>query len=174
MENKDEKSLVSPGSLSRMYALSHFDDFFKDIHDTFWKRFDDMMDRWDLDMHAFKSLQPKSSFPKVNVVEKEDSYDIEIAVAGFDREDVELELKDNALMIKADKTEEKCEGDPDDEECKKYLAREIASRSFRRTIVFPAEVNAEDVSANYKNGIISCRVGKMLDTKPSNIKINIE
>ena len=172
MENKDEKSLVStPGSLSRMYALSQFDNFFKEIHDSFWQRFDAMFDKWDLDMKVFEELQPKGGFPKVNVVESDKSYDVEIAVAGFDKDDVELELKDNALFIKADKREEVCDGD--DAECKKYLTKEIASRSFRRTIVFPAEVNADNVSAKYENGIISCKIGKVEEEKPSSTKIDI-
>jgi HSP20 family protein len=171
--NNDEKSLVDPGSMSRMYALSQFDDFFKDIHDHFWKRFDNIFENWNLDMKAFDQLQPKSSFPKVNVVESEKSYDIEIAVAGFDKDDIELELKDNALFIKADKKEEKCDGE-DSAECKKYLTREIASRSFRRTIVFPAEINPDDISAKYENGLISCKVGKTLEELPSSIKISIE
>ena len=173
MDKKDEKSLVSSGSpMSRMYALSQFDNFFKEIHDSFWSRFDNLFDKWDLDMQAFDQLQPKGSLPKVNVVDNEKSYDVEIAVAGFDKDDVELELKDNALFIKADKREEKCDGD--DEECKNYLTREIASRSFRRMIVFPAEVNVDDISAGYENGIISCKIGKAQEELPSSVKISIE
>lgn len=170
--DKDEKSLVTPGSLSRMYALSQFDSFFKEIHDSFWKKFDALFENWDLDMKAFDVLQPKGSFPKINISEDASGYDVDIAVAGFDKEDVELELKDNALFIKADKKEEKC--DEGDEECKKYLTREIASRSFRRTIVFPAEINVDEISAKYSNGIIKCRIGKMELPKPDSVRIEIE
>lgn len=172
MEKNDEKSLVTPGSMSRMYALSQFDNFFKEIHDHFWTRFDNLFEKWDLDMKVFDQLQPKGSFPKVNVVETEKSYDIEIAVAGFDKDDIKLELKDNALFIKADKKEEKCEGK--DETCKRYLVKEIASRSFRRTVVFPFEINPNAITAKYENGIISCIIGKVLEEQPSSIKIEIE
>jgi HSP20 family protein len=172
MDNKDEKSLVDSGSLGRMYALSQFDNFFKEIHDSFWKRFDNLFENWDLNMQAFDSLQPKGGFPKVNVIESEKSYDVEIAVAGFDKDDVELELKDNALFIKADKHVEKCDGD--DEECKTYLTKEIASRSFRRTVVFPGEINVDDISASYENGIITCKIGKAEIDLPSSIKIDIK
>ena len=172
MKNNDEKSLVTPGSLSRMYALSRFDDFFKEIHDSFWQRFDNIFEDWNLDMKVFDQLQPKGGFPKVNVIDNEKSYDVEIAVAGFDKDDVALELKDNALFIKADKHEEKC--DCENEECKKYLTKEIASRSFRRTVVFPAEVNVDDISASYENGIISCKIGKALEELPSSVKIEIK
>lgn len=170
MENKDEKSLVDSGSLSRMYALSQFDDFFKEVHDHFWHRFDAMFEKWDLDMKVFDQLQPKSAFPKVNVLDNPTNYEIEIAVAGFDKDDVELELKDNTLFIKADKKEE-C---TNEDECKKYLAREIAHRSFRRVINFPAEINSGDISAKYENGIISCTIGKMEAVKPDSIKIEVK
>jgi HSP20 family protein len=158
--------------MSRLFALNRFDKFFEDSFAPLFKRFDDIWKDWDLSMEAFDKLQPKGSFPKVNVIEKEGSYDVEIAVAGFDKDDVSLELKDNALMIKADKhVETPCE---DEEECSKYLTREIAHRSFRRTVVFPSEVNTEDISAKYENGIITCCIGKLEEDKPTNIKIDIE
>jgi len=165
---KDEKSLVKSDPMGRLFALNRLDNIFKEVFDPFFERFDSLWRDWDLSMNAFDQLQPKSSFPKVNVIEKEDSYDIEIAVAGFDKDDVELELKDNAMLIKADKKEER------ESEDKKYLTKEIASRSFRRTVVFPSEINADDVSAKYENGIIKCRVGKVEEDKPSSVKIEVE
>lgn len=170
--SKDEKSLTKSDSMGRLLALNRLDNIFKDVFDPFFERFDSLWRDWDLSMNAFDQLQPKSSFPKVNVIEKEDSYDIEIAVAGFDKDDVELELKDNAMLIKADK-KEKHESE-DAKSGVKYLTKEIAARSFRRTVVFPSEINSDDVSAKYENGIIKCRVGKVEEDKPSSVKIEVE
>ena len=175
MTKKDEKSLAKSDPMGRLFALNRFDDFFNEVQSSMLRRFDDLWANWDVGFGAFEKLQPRSSFPKINVIEKEDSYDVEIAVAGFDREDVNLELKDNTLLIKADKTEEKCcDDDSCDDDCKNYLTREIASRSFRRAVIFPAEVNAEDVSAKYDNGIIICRVGKVEEDKPCCVQIDID
>jgi len=160
--SKDEKNLTTSDPMGRMYALRRFDDIFNSFLDNFWGD-------WSLSMKAFEELQPKASFPKVNVIDNPDNYDVEIAVAGFSKDDIELELKDNTLFIKADKKEE-CEG----EDCKKYLAREIAHRSFRRVINFPAEINSEDISAKYEDGIIKCTIGKMAAVKPDSVKIELK
>jgi HSP20 family protein len=109
------------GSLSNMFYLSRLDDVFR----KFDRVFDDMWGNWGFDMKVFEDLQPKGGFPKMNVIDNDDSYQIDIAVAGFNKEDIKLELKDNALFVAADK-EETCESD----DCKKYLRKEIASRSF--------------------------------------------
>lgn len=165
---KDEKSLVNSDSMGGMTGLSRLDDVFKEVFDPFWRRFDSLFNSWDLNMETFEKLQPKSSFPKVNVIDNATSYEVEIAIAGFDKDDVELELKDNALLIKADRKEEQSQED------KRYLRREIAQRSFRRCVVFPSEVDAENISAKYNDGIIKCSIGKIEPEQPEKIKISVE
>lgn len=108
----------------------------------------------------------RSTFPKVNVSETDEDYTVDIAVAGFDKDDVDLELKDNALFIDAKKKEEK--------DSKKYLRREISFRSFSRMIRFPDTVTSE-VTASYKDGLINVNIKKEIK-KPEEsggIKINI-
>lgn len=108
----------------------------------------------------------RSTFPKVNVSETDEDYTVDIAVAGFDKDDVNLELKDNTLFINAKKKEEK--------DSKKYLRREISFRSFSRMIRFPDTVTSE-VTASYKDGLINVNIKKEIK-KPEEsggIKINI-
>lgn len=82
-------------------------------------------------------LQPfnKANFPKINVAETDNDYTIEIAVAGFDKEDVKPELVYNDLTTSTEKQEET------KEETKEYLQREISSRSFKRVVRFPCDVD---------------------------------
>lgn len=172
IEKKDKQEITpaTPDSLNRMFALRRFDDLFTEVHDLFWDRFDKMFEDWDLNMKIFDQLQPKGSFPKVNVIDNEKNYTVEIAVAGFNKDDVQLELKDNALLIKADQSNECKDGD----DCKNYLRREIAHRSFRRVISFPAEIDSEAVDAKYDSGIITITVGKVVEEKPESVKIEIK
>lgn len=117
---------------------------------------------------VFDDLQTNGSFPKINVSETETSYGIEIAIAGFNKDDVKLELKENTLLISAEKKEEK------EEEEKNYLRREISSRSFSRAVRFPCKVTS-NVTANYRDGIINVDIAK--DIKKDGdcgIKINID
>lgn len=146
-----------PDSLSRFFGASRFEDIF----DNFWKD-------WTLDMRAFADLQPKSSFPKINVVETDEEYEVEIALAGFDKDDLSLELKDNCLLIKADKKEESEDKD------KKFLMREISSRSFRRMLKFPVKVDSDKIDCSFENGIVNCIIGKEDIEKDDLVKIKID
>jgi HSP20 family protein len=145
-----------------MNALSGLGNDIYSVFDNLWKNFD-------LDARSFSDLQPKTKFPKINVAETDDKYEIEIALAGFDKDDVELELKDNCLCVKADKQEEVKEED------KKYLVREISSRSFRRALQFPKKVLTDDVDCNFKDGIITCILKKEQEKEDDDtVKIQIQ
>jgi len=104
-------------------------------------------------MRVFDDIQSNTSFPKVNVSETDEDYGVEIAIAGFDKNDVKLELKDNTLFISADKKEEL------ENESKNYVRKEISSRSFQRALRFPCKVT-DNVSAEYKDGIIHVNIAK--------------
>lgn len=121
------------------------------------------------EVSVVEDFQTGPNFPKVNIIENDDSYEVEIAVTGFDKDDVSLELKDNNLVIKAEKKKK------DNEETdQKYLMKEIAQRSFRRVFRFPIKIDTENIKCSYENGIISCVIGKMKPNEPEIIKIDIE
>lgn len=118
---------------------------------------------------AFNELQIGSTFPKVNVFETEKGYTVKAAVAGFGKEDVNLELKNNFLVISADKKEEISEEDMD------CLRREISSRSFRRVVRFPKKINSDTANASYNDGIISITIDKLVeDSDDGSTTINID
>lgn len=159
--NKRDLIFRPSSPMSRLFKLNRFDDMFKE--------FDSLFGDWDLDMKLFTDMQPKTAFPKINVIETETSYEVEVALAGFDKEDIEIELKENCLCVKADKKEE------DSEQDKKYLMKEISSRSFRRALNFPIKLVTDDIECNHKDGIIKCVLKKDIPDEPkdSTIKIKI-
>jgi len=114
----------------------------------------DFLDDRSVSITLFEDLQPKGSFPKINVSEDENEYNVEIAVAGFGKEDVKLELKEGVLLISAEKKEEEDESD------KKHLRREISYRSFQRAVKFPERIDMERVEAEYKDGLIQVNIAK--------------
>lgn len=155
------KDLVtwSRSPMRRLHTLNRFSNIF-----DFFKEFDSFSDNWDLDMKTFTDMQPKANFPKVNVSETDDAYEVEIALAGFNKEDISMELKDNCLCVKADKQLESSE------EHKKYLMREISSRSFRRALNFPVKIMTDEVSCVHEDGIVRCILRK---EPPKKIEDNI-
>jgi HSP20 family protein len=170
-KRKDLTIRQNPGSrLSRMFDFGRFHDMIDNWEEAFWN---DVAPWgwWTADV--FKQIQPgssKTSFPKVNVLDKEDSYLVEIAVAGFEKDDVSLELKDNCLFISAEKEEEV------EDEKGSYVMKEIASRSFRRVVRLPKEVDQRKIECNYKDGVVKCFIGKKgvdkQEEKPLKIEIS--
>jgi HSP20 family protein len=152
-----KESLLPSLSLWGKPALRRFRSDLDTLVEEF---FNDFLGSRNLPASVFEDLQPKGSFPKINVSENDDGYNVEIAVAGFGKDDVKLELKDNTLMISAEKKEEEEESDT------KILRREISYRSFQRAVRFPCEVDANKAEAGYKDGIISFKIEKKREEDP--------
>lgn len=160
---KKDLTIYSGSPLSELFRVSRFGDMLKNF-DSLWKN-------WDYDMQIFTDLQPKTAFPKVNVAETDDLYEIEVALAGFEKEDINMELKDNCLYIMADKKEETLNENYD----KKYLMKEISSRSFRRALNLPKKVEEDSVECSFKDGTVKCILKKEeTKVKDSAVKILIK
>ena len=84
--------------------------------------FNRLVERWEEGFDGFHEY-PASNIKKVN----DDHYRIEIAVAGFDREDLHVELTDETLVVTGSKKEETKEEKED------YLQRGIKARSFQQS-----------------------------------------
>jgi HSP20 family protein len=145
---KKDLTLYSGSPVSRLNQLSRFSDIFDE--------FDRLWNSWNLPMRAFSDLQPKTAFPKINVAETDDSFEVEVALAGFDKEDINMELKDNCLCIMADKKEEVSKED----KSRNYLMKEISSRSFRRALNLPKKVVTDEITCTHKDGVITCVLKK--------------
>ena len=153
MSEKEESLLPS---LS-LWSKPVFKRFRKDMDDLLECFFKDTFDNRSLNISLFDDIQTTASFPKVNVSETDTDYTVDIAVAGFGKDDVRLEMKDDVLFISADKKEESESKD------KNYIRKEISSRSFHRIVKFPCNVNTDKAEADYKDGIISVKIAKELE-----------
>lgn len=111
-----------------------------------------------------------SSLPAVNVKENDSSYNLEVSVPGMDKKDFKIELKNNMLIIsgkKEEKHEEKNENG-------KYVRKEFGFHSFTRSFTLPEDsVDAENISASYKEGILYLEIPKKEKEKPKSKEISI-
>jgi len=107
------------------------------------------------------------SVPATNIVENEDSFELELAVPGLNKEDFRIDIENNTLTISSEKKEEK------EVKEKNYTRKEFAHGSFSRSFVLPKSVNTEKISAEYKNGILVMNIPKKEEEKAS-IKRQIE
>jgi molecular chaperone IbpA len=124
--------------------------------------FEKIFDR--LSRIAEDNIPPQNSYPPYNIHRKgDDKFDIEIAVAGFSQEDLDIEYKDNELTI---------EGKKKEEEQTDYVHKGIANRGFRK--VWHIEDHTEVIDAKLKNGLLKVSLEKIVpeELKPKKIKIN--
>ena len=99
--------------------------------------------------------------PALNIVENEESYGIELAAPGFEKQDFNIHVENNQLIISVEKSEEKAEDNA------KYTVREFSASSFKRTFNLPENLVDEDaINANYVNGVLKVLLPKREEAKP--------
>ena len=108
-----------------------------------------------------------SRLMKTDVRETEKTYELDIDLPGFKKDEIQMELKDGVLTVSAAKGLDK------DEEDKKgnYIRKERYAGSMSRSFYVGKYVTVEDVHPKYENGILSFSVPKE-EAKPVEEKKN--
>ena len=108
-----------------------------------------------------------STFPPHNIIKSdENKYVVELAVAGFAKDEIEISLQDGSLTIKG----EKKENTPDIQ----YLHRGIGTRSFSKVITIADTIEVK--GAEIKDGILRVGLENIIPEhkKPRKIEISNE
>lgn len=99
-----------------------------------------------------------SKTPSVNISEKDNGFEVELATPGLKKEDFSISIEKDILTISAEKKEEK------EVEDKKYSKREFNYTSFSRSFTLPENIDEESIDAKYENGILSISLTKKENT----------
>ena len=109
--------------------------------------------------------QLSTNYPPYNVVKyDEDNYEIQIAVAGFGKDEVSVEVDQNQLIIKGEHTDEQAEGTV-------YLHRGLAARNFVRTWTLADHMEVR--GAETKDGMLSIKLQRIIPEALKPRKIDI-
>ncbi len=93
---------------------------------------------------------------KTDVRETENSYELDVDLPGFKKEDVNVELKDGYLTIAASKSLDKDEKDQKG----RYIRQERYAGSMSRSFYVGEDVQPSEISAKFENGILQLSVPK--------------
>ena len=105
----------------------------------------------------------------MNVKESEDHFDIELAIPGFSKDEIEISLEKDLLRVWAHKTKEFV-----DENAEGYTRKEFSYDEFERKIQLPSTVNPDKaIKAHYEHGILKLNLMK-LDVSKEPIKKRIK
>jgi len=102
----------------------------------------------------YDNTQVQNFIPEVDVLESDKTYELHIAVPGFNKNDFNLEVDDNLLTVSGERKFEDTKSD------KKFKSVQTSYGSFSRTFTLPENVDATKIDAHYNNGILEVMVPK--------------
>ncbi len=109
----------------------------------------------------------KLSMP-VEVTEKEKEYDIRAELPGVKKEDLDIDIDNNYLTIRAKKEEEVCE------DKNTYKKSEFKYGEFSRSVYLPQDIDVDKVDATLEHGVLKIKVPKLDTNKDSVKKITVK
>jgi molecular chaperone IbpA len=125
--------------------------------------FDHLMDHL-VTLHSNNNLTTNEYPPYDIIKEGESNYKIELAVAGFKKDELSIQLKENTLTIKGETNSKNSNGD--------YLHKNIARRSFSKD--FTLAENIEVGEASFEDGVLSVSLTHNIpeEQRPKEISIH--
>ena len=101
----------------------------------------------------------------LDVSEDDNSYNLKASLPGIDPADLEISFSENSLTIRGE-THAESVG-----ENAKWHLRERSFGKFVRSITMPAAVNADEISADYEDGVLTLTLPKAEEVKPRIIAV---
>ncbi len=115
-----------------------------------------------------RDLEIELSSPAVDIVEKDNAFEIVAELPGLDEKNVEVSIANGGLTIKGEKQEER------EEKKKDYHLHERSFGSFERTFGIPEGVDRSKIDAVFKKGVLTITLPKTVEAKQSEKKITIK
>ena len=137
-----------------IFGEKFFDDFYDDFENEFFGRKNPLYGK-----HSKNMM-------KTDIRETDNSYELDIDLPGFKKEDIDVTLENGYLTISTSKGIDKDEKDSDG----KYIRRERYSGSMSRSFYVGEGITHEDIKAKYEDGILKLSMPKDLDKQIENKK----
>ena len=104
--------------------------------------------------------------PAVDVLEENDRIIVKVEAPGVDEKNLHVTFEDGILTISGERQFER----KDD---RNYHRIERAYGTFTRTFSLPRSVDATQIAANYRNGVLEVEIPKKEESRPKQIHINV-
>ncbi len=125
----------------------HFDSYFPEA--AYWEEMD------------------KYSMP-VEISDKGHDYEVKAELPGVNKEDMDIDIDKNYIVINAKKEEEKSEDE------KTYKKSEFRYGEFSRTVYFPEEIDVDKTEAKLEHGVLKIHAPKKYTDKDAKKKLTIK
>ena len=117
--------------------------------------------------YIFTEDMDKLSIP-VEIQEKDSEYKVKAELPGVKKEDLDIDIDKNQIIINAKKEAE------NEENTKSYRKSEFRYGEFSRAVYFPIDIDVEKTTAKLEHGILKITAPKIQAEKSHNRKLTIE
>lgn len=134
---------------------SHPKHYFIDMQDELNRIMQDFMDNWGVVEYPGNNDGDLLLKPAIELKEKDGKYEIMAQLPGVEKDNIEVEISSDSITIKA-----KVEENKKEDKNKTVHRREFRYGKFLRTIQLPSEIDSDQASAEYKNGVLDILLPK--------------
>jgi HSP20 family protein len=106
--------------------------------------------------------------PAVDISENKDKIYVDVEIPGMKKEDIKVSLENGVLSLKGEKKQER---EIKEENCHRV---ERQYGSFVRSFELPMPVQADNIKASYRNGVLHVELPKAEEVKPKEIPIEVK
>jgi HSP20 family protein len=146
--------------------------FEKDFVEPVSSLIHDVFDFFDLKDSTFLHPFPKS-FPKMDIVIFDDHSELTAIVAGYDKSDIQVSIKDRVLTISGNKSyQDGINGDTEKlRPIKAMVLNEIKRSAFSRSFKLSPK-HGSSIEAKINDGVLTVTINHIAETEPMNIPVN--
>jgi HSP20 family protein len=114
-----------------------------------------------------EELTPAAWIPRVDVVEQEKEYQIDVELPGMKKDEIKVSVEDRVLSISGERKSEK------EEKGKKYQRIERSYGTFMRSFTLPEDASGEKLHADFQEGILKVHIPKEEGAKTKAIEVKV-
>jgi len=120
---------------------------------------DRLFDSWPA---LFETISDRELFWSLDMTETDKELVVQAEIPGFELADLDVELRNNHLIIKAEKKQETDE---------KEKGFNFAKRRYDRIVALPVKIEATKVEATYRNGVLEVHMPKVEEAKGHRVPV---
>ena len=150
------KLFIKPNHLNRDEFLTPFDKIFDQL---MLKQFPNFQEEVGVSFN-------QGAYPKVNVYEYDDKIGIVAEIPGLDKKNVTVDVEEDVLIISGDKHGFDSDGG-------KCITRELKQSAFKRSFNLGEYLDGKNISAQFKDGMLSISIPKKEPEQPKKHSIKI-
>ena len=117
---------------------------------------------------TFSDTNTSNRLPAVNISESEEAFNIELSAPGFAKDEFNVEIEENTLVITGEKKEEQ------EHKEKNYTRKEFSYVNFKRSFTLPENANAEKIEGMYENGVLFLSIPKLKESQRISKRIELK